>query len=224
MNQGTLVFNWRTQHKPKGIAYSMFYEGDTIYSFGRHWPLARRVELADSKRVVFLTNEVYYSSRTAGHLSLVRRSIGWSNGQAVEHDLFHTVTDEASLTRAAYTTHERLLDRQYEAKVAARERANRDRAANGDQARSDLESMLGVDLDEMSGSAAVKLRNLLAGVPSNNFMSCSYRRSGMRHGGFAYELPELVKVITAAIEDDPSTVKRPGFLLTLIENFKLLAA
>jgi hypothetical protein len=76
----------------------------------------------------------------------------------------------------------------------------------------------------MSGSAATKLRNLLAGVPSNNFRSCSYRRSGMRHGGIAYEHPELVKVIAATIEDDPSVVKRPGFLLTLIENFKLLAA
>lgn len=228
MNQYECARRWASKDRKHSgkVGRSMFYEGDTIYSYGHHWPLARKVTLSDSGRGVALINSGRYSHSTDRHARVVGHAAYRSHLDRadLEADLFGTVTDEASLAHARHLTVERAKDRAYENRVAARERAKRDRENNGDQARRDLESMLGVDLDEMSGSAAVKLRNLLAGIPSNNFQSCSYRRSGMRHGGLAYEHPELAKVLTATIEDDPSVVKRPGFLLTLIENFKLLAA
>lgn len=223
MNQYECARRWASEtRKPYGKAgHSMFYEDDTIYSYGRHWPLARKVTLPDTGRTVALMNDVYYSSSTARHRCHVARAIGYRY-ESVEHDLFHTVSDEKSLAAAVRITHERLLDRQYEAKQRDLERARRDRENNGESARDALEKLLDVDLDDMSGSAAAKLRNLLIGVPRNNFRA--YTWHGSRNGGLAEQYPALVDVIAATITEDPSVLKRPGFLFTLIENFKLLAA
>lgn len=50
---------------------SLFIEGDTIYSYGRHFPLARRLGGGD-----FWVNPDRYSVTTSKHQSLVRRTIG----------------------------------------------------------------------------------------------------------------------------------------------------
>lgn len=52
---------------------SLFIEGDTIYSYGRHFPLARRN--ADG---TFWVNPEKYSVTTSKHQSLVRGTIAKS--------------------------------------------------------------------------------------------------------------------------------------------------
>jgi hypothetical protein len=204
----------------------MFYRGDTIYSYGTHWPLGRKVTLSDSGRTVALINDIHYSRSTARHACRVRGAARQASLplEMVEYDLFHTVSDEASLAKARHVTKERLLDRIYESRIAANERAKRARERNGEQARRDLEKIIDVDFDGMSLSAAVKLRNLLIGVPKNNFMSISYYSSGVRRGGFVEQFPGIKELLTQVITEDPGRLKTPGFLFTLIENFKLLAA
>lgn len=230
MNQYECARRWASKdRKHSGKAgHSMFYEGDTIYSYGYHWPLARKVVLSDSGREVALMNDGRYSQSTDRHACVVHRAAhrAYIDRVDLEVDLFGTVTDEASLAHARHVTVEHALDRACEAKYAARERAKRDRKYNGDNARRDLESLLGIDdLEELSNNAATKLRNLLAGVPGNNFRSGHYYgRGARREGGLTETHPAIVDVVAAAIIEDPTRLKTPGFLLTLIENFKLLAA
>lgn len=200
----------------------MFYEGDTIYSYGRHWPLARKVVLSDSGREVALMNDGRYSNSTDRHAREVWRAAHRAHLDQVslEVDLFGTVTDEASLAHARHITVEHANDQAYENKLAARERAKRDRAHNGDQARRDLENLLDVDMDDLSLSAAVKLRNILIGTHRNNFQIHRYSRGG----GLVNAMPAIAEVLATAITEEPARLKTPGFLFTLIENFKLLAA
>lgn len=47
----------------------LFIEGDTLYSYGKHFPLAKRVEGG------FWINPDKYSVTTSKHQSLVRRTI-----------------------------------------------------------------------------------------------------------------------------------------------------
>lgn len=228
MNQYECARRWASDNrKPYGKAgHSMFYEGDTIYSWGKHWPLARKVTLLDTGRKVVLANAVYYSQSTARHYHVVCMAAHRVHlpREIVEHDLFDSVTDEATLAKAKHITKERLLDRQYEARIARNERAKRDRETNGETARRELERLLDVDFEDMSISAAIKLRNTLLGVPVNNFQVNSYRSSGQRRGGFAEKFPAIKELLTSVITEDPSRLKTPGFLFALIENFKLLAA
>lgn len=55
---------------------SLFIEGDTIYSYGYHFPLARRN--ADG---TFWVNPDRYSVTTSKHQSMVRGAIARSNGK-----------------------------------------------------------------------------------------------------------------------------------------------
>jgi hypothetical protein len=226
MNQYECARRWASKdrkHSGKAGRY-MFYEGDTIYSYGHHWPLARKVALSDSGREVALMNDGRCSHSTDRHASLVRSAAHRAGIDRVdlEADLFDTVIDEASLAHARHITVEHAKDQAYENRLAAQERAKRDRENNGDKARRDLESLLGVDMDPISLSAAVKLRNLLLGVESNNFRAG--RSWHGRQNGIASTHPAIIEGLAAAINEDPSRLKTPGFLLTLIENFKLLAA
>jgi len=69
MNQHTVAQRWVKQSHPKCKTRTFFFKGDTIYSYGRHWPLGRIITLADSKRKVALINDVFYSSSTSRHHS-----------------------------------------------------------------------------------------------------------------------------------------------------------
>lgn len=60
---------------------NMYAVGDTIYSYGEHFPMARRLVVASTtgalrnEEVVYLVNPGTYSATTGGHQSAVRRSI-----------------------------------------------------------------------------------------------------------------------------------------------------
>ena len=56
--------------KTKGKSDHVFIDGDTIYSYGYHFPIAKKV---GNKEVDF--NESKYSSTTSHHQSLVRRAL-----------------------------------------------------------------------------------------------------------------------------------------------------
>ena len=52
---------------------SVFFEGDTIYSYGHHFPIARHVTIKGQPAVLFTTR--HYSVTTSGHCSMVRSAI-----------------------------------------------------------------------------------------------------------------------------------------------------
>lgn len=53
--------------------HNMFYEGDTIYSYGYHFPIARHMTTPDGRNVVLFTTDSY-SVSTAKHLTITARA------------------------------------------------------------------------------------------------------------------------------------------------------
>ena len=61
----------------KGQSKNMFIEDDTIYSYGHHFPIAKRIYINDERYYLFNLNS--YSSSTIKHKSYVKRAIGYDN-------------------------------------------------------------------------------------------------------------------------------------------------
>lgn len=62
-----------TQSEARNANRSLYFEGDTIYSYGRHFPIARHVAKGKDRAVLFTTRS--YSVTTSGHCSAVRMAI-----------------------------------------------------------------------------------------------------------------------------------------------------
>jgi hypothetical protein len=65
----------RTQSDARNPAGNLYFDGDTIYSYGGHFPIARHVTNKSGKKFAILFTTRSYSSTTAGHISAVRSSI-----------------------------------------------------------------------------------------------------------------------------------------------------
>lgn len=61
---------WSNQIQPEGKASRMFFEGNTIFSYGHHFEIAKIV-----KPCVVLFTEYNYSSSTGKHKTIARRAI-----------------------------------------------------------------------------------------------------------------------------------------------------
>jgi hypothetical protein len=64
----------RTQEEARNRQGNLYFTGDTIYSYGSHFPIARHVANDSGERAVLLTTATY-SVTTSGHWSAVRSSI-----------------------------------------------------------------------------------------------------------------------------------------------------
>lgn len=69
MNDKMVAHVWFSGDKPSGGRGNLFFRGDTIYSYGSHFPIARKVSGA-----TLLTTRGY-SSSTARHIRYVRQAI-----------------------------------------------------------------------------------------------------------------------------------------------------
>ena len=76
MNNSKLAHNWANKIKDSGKGSSMFYEGDTIYSYGRHFKIAEFITIEENTFVVF--NDNSYSNSTAKHKNYVRQAIPYN--------------------------------------------------------------------------------------------------------------------------------------------------
>ena len=64
----------RTQDDARNKQGNLYFTGDTIYSYGAHFPIARHVTNNAGKRAVLFTTATY-SVTTSGHCSAVRSAI-----------------------------------------------------------------------------------------------------------------------------------------------------
>jgi hypothetical protein len=64
----------RTQEEARNRQRNLYFEGDTIYSYGSHFPIARHVFKKTGKHAVLFTTATY-SVTTSGHCSAVRSAI-----------------------------------------------------------------------------------------------------------------------------------------------------
>ena len=65
----------KTQDNAKSAGRgNIYFQGDTIYSYGSHFPMARHVTNSKGEKAILFTNRTY-SNTTAKHLSFVRQAI-----------------------------------------------------------------------------------------------------------------------------------------------------
>lgn len=70
MNNQQVAHLWTTGTKTSGKGSNFFFEGDTIYSYGHHFPIARRISEG-----FYLITERGYSNSTSRHISYTRQAI-----------------------------------------------------------------------------------------------------------------------------------------------------
>jgi hypothetical protein len=73
-NNSELSHVWANQTQTHGKGSSMFFEYDTIYSYGHHFTIAKHITNKEGKKCVFF-NDRHYSNSTSKHQALVWRSI-----------------------------------------------------------------------------------------------------------------------------------------------------
>lgn len=64
---------WAQQNQPEGRGSNLFFDGPTIYSYGRHFPIASYVINPAGERAVLFTSR-RYSVTTSKHIAYVRGS------------------------------------------------------------------------------------------------------------------------------------------------------
>ena len=70
MNNTQVAHLWASGNKASGKGSNFFFEGDTIYSYGNHFPIARRIN-----ENLYLITQRGYSVSTSKHISYTRRAI-----------------------------------------------------------------------------------------------------------------------------------------------------
>jgi hypothetical protein len=69
------VWAKQTQDAARNRTGNIYFYGDTIYSYGPHFPIARLTDVIHRGQRVVLFTTLGYSSTTAGHKSCVRRAL-----------------------------------------------------------------------------------------------------------------------------------------------------
>lgn len=72
-NNSELTHVWANQTQSHGTGSNMFFENESIYSYGHHFKIAQIIEHENKKAVLF--NGRSYSNTTNKHQSLVKRAI-----------------------------------------------------------------------------------------------------------------------------------------------------
>ena len=70
MNNAQVAHLWASGRKESGKGSNFFFEGGTIYSYGYHFPISKRLS-----ETIYLITEKGYSGTTSKHKCLVRRAI-----------------------------------------------------------------------------------------------------------------------------------------------------
>ena len=74
-NHAEVAHYWANETQTEGKCGHMFFKGDLIYSYGRHFVAARRTDKEDGHgRRIVLVNAHKYSQSTARHICLIRRA------------------------------------------------------------------------------------------------------------------------------------------------------
>lgn len=96
------VWASQTQSTGRNSNNSIWFEGDTIYSYGRHFPMARVYTKPDGNKFV-LTSSKSYSVTTSGHMSDLRSAISHIASIAVPYptSLYESANEECLLDRVA---------------------------------------------------------------------------------------------------------------------------
>lgn len=65
----------KTQADARNAAGNLYFQGDTIYSYGSHFPIAKHVKNSSGRKSAILFTTRGYSVTTSGHINAVRAAI-----------------------------------------------------------------------------------------------------------------------------------------------------
>ena len=150
----THLWAHRRQPEARNGGNTLYFKGDTIYSYGSHFPIARH--LPDGK-IAFTTDS--YRQTTAGHMSLVRRAIPSSKTLVFVHnpcmtadrrdrEMVESKVIELLASAAKRRSEARREDDQASA-LSAAEQFNAYAEAVGSAERVGLEPIRGADLNAL---------------------------------------------------------------------------
>lgn len=72
-----VAHNWANKTGKCRNGFNMYYEGDTIYSYGSHFPIAKFETLPNGSEIILFTTQ-RYSVSTSKHLTITQRALGYS--------------------------------------------------------------------------------------------------------------------------------------------------
>ncbi|MEE8209098.1 MAG: hypothetical protein V3T88_09155 [Nitrosomonadaceae bacterium] len=90
---------WANRHEGPHKGFNLFFEGDTIYSHGHHFPIARWTKDSGGRDCVLFTTQCC-SVSTANHISKVSRAL---HGIAAVYRVYDVVTDTYDTNTGEYT-------------------------------------------------------------------------------------------------------------------------
>lgn len=127
-----LAHIWMHQRQDEGhnAGRSFYFNGDTIYSYGSHFPIARHVTGANGEPAILFTTRSY-SVTTSGHISRVRRAIPPSAriffvrnpGDSLRYEIDAAGAAIRSNLERAASANKRNAPKYYSAAIAARDAA-----------------------------------------------------------------------------------------------------
>lgn len=65
----------KTQYSARNQQHNLYFENETIFSYGSHFPIAKHVQSKNGKKSAILLTTRTYSVTTGGHISAVRSAI-----------------------------------------------------------------------------------------------------------------------------------------------------
>lgn len=68
------LWSHQSQYKARNSTGSLYFEGQTVYSYGAHFPIARHITNLRGERAILFTT-AHHSVTTSGHCSAVARAI-----------------------------------------------------------------------------------------------------------------------------------------------------
>lgn len=74
MNNSMVAHLWANESQESANGSNFYFEGESIYSYGRHFEIGRIVRNKRGRKA-YLINDTYYSSTTSKHQYYVREAI-----------------------------------------------------------------------------------------------------------------------------------------------------
>jgi len=100
-----VAHNWAHQTEQKCRGNNVFYEGNTIYSYGYHFPIAR----IDTEKNIILYTANTYSTTTARHKSIVWEAISHKDVIVVDNVIAESTADHLLNVKGAIDDIKQLL-------------------------------------------------------------------------------------------------------------------
>lgn len=96
MNNSMVAHLWAHEQEESANGSNFYFEGESIYSYGRHFEIGRIVRNKRGEKA-YLINDTYYSSTTSKHQYYVREAYQLAQRCSMLNVIYHIVSVTCSL-------------------------------------------------------------------------------------------------------------------------------